>query len=224
MTAADIAVASAQPVDRADARSAHHPDLDEPGLLRGQAAVGTPRLTTAPSLIQASAKVSSGGISWQFTYSGTASKAAPGTGEDMASEPCARGPGNRSTCAHCWALPKGGAGRGSPPEMKRSSSAAMSATGVAGSASSTTSAVRRVAGDATVSASRMIVPSVRYAGNDAAGGPPITCRGGAGRPQSAPLLQGGGELGVGLLEGPRGSVQVLAHAGQALRSSSWRPS
>ena len=59
---------------------------------------GPPRLSTAPSLIGDSSKVSWGGIRWLLTYSGTA-EGSPGSGEAMASEPCERGPGNRSTRA-----------------------------------------------------------------------------------------------------------------------------
>ena len=44
------------------------------------------------------------------------------------------------------------------PPMKDDSSAEMSAIGVAGSASTSTSAVRRMAGATTVSATRMVIP------------------------------------------------------------------
>src|SRR5215471_2911310 len=151
-------------------------------------------------------------------YSGTDRDSGLAAGPGMASEPCERGPGNRSTlapvsppaCASA-ASPQAGA---KPAPAKRSSSSAISSTGVAGSASRTTSATCRDAGDTTVSASRMLAPSLP----DGADGP--LPRGVVNGPSATKRLdlplERRGELGVRLVERLGGGVKELAHAVQAL--------
>src|SRR6201996_2237502 len=141
-----------------------------------------PRLTTQPCRMSDSASVWSGGTSCWSTKIRV--PAAPPAG--------VRGPGNRST-------PGGGAAGIGPVCSRRSSSPAISATGVAGSASSSTSACRRIAGETTVSASRIVVlPPARQAR------------------ASVSLLERRRELGVGLVEGLGRGVEVRRHAVQAL--------
>ena len=98
---------------------------------------GLPRLITLPSLIGDSASVSRRQTRSQSTYSDTADDG--------------RAPRRSPT---------------SPPRANRSSSLANAVIGVPGSASSTMSADRRVAGETTVTNSRINHPKARITGSD----------------------------------------------------------
>jgi len=102
---------------------------------------GLPRLTTQPSLIGDSASVSRPHIRWRSTYS------EPPDGGRPATSPSPR-PAT------------------SPPRANRSSAPATAVIGVPGSASSTMSVDRRIAGETTVTNSRINHPKARITSAD----------------------------------------------------------
>jgi len=162
--AADVRVARTEPVDHADGGSACHPDVDKAGRLGDHASVSVAEADHGTVQDRSLGQRKPRRYLLVVDVQRGSELVFPegrggGVGERAARRGGRTGSGGKSSTRAPPSSPGG-----APPRANRSSSAATARIGVAGSASSTMSADCRVAGETTVSASRML-PSPFHPGN-----------------------------------------------------------